>query len=144
MGGSPGLVFMGGDSCSKGLEFESRHHILDEHFFINIFVVKFVMCVWKDKNTWKRGRVWPIKNREDVQASYGTKKETVKTFNKNKLSSFRSVLTLVGPFKNESMRWKVEVAFPHFFFYLFRLVSFSMSHNDRWNHSVAIERLSPL
>ena len=54
----------------------------------------------------------PLKNREDVQASYGAKKETVKTFNKNKLSSFRSVLTLVGPFKNESMRWKVEVAFP--------------------------------
>ena len=25
-GGSPGLVVMGGDSCSKGREFESRHH----------------------------------------------------------------------------------------------------------------------
>ena len=31
--GSPGLVVMGGDSCSKGHEFESRHRILDGHFF---------------------------------------------------------------------------------------------------------------
>ena len=32
-GGSPGLVVMGGDSCSKGRGFESLHHILDGHFF---------------------------------------------------------------------------------------------------------------
>ena len=31
-GGSPGLVVMGGDSCSKSGEFESRHCILDGHF----------------------------------------------------------------------------------------------------------------
>ena len=43
-GGSPGLVVMGGDSCSKGLEFESWHHILDGHFS-QPFVVKFVMWV---------------------------------------------------------------------------------------------------
>ena len=43
--GSPGLVIMGGDSCSKGREFKSRHCILDGHFFTNLFVVKFVMCV---------------------------------------------------------------------------------------------------
>ena len=40
-----GLVVMGGDSCAKGLEFKSRHHILDGHFFTYLFVVKFVMCV---------------------------------------------------------------------------------------------------
>ena len=44
-GESPGLVVMGGDSCSKGHEFESRHCILDGHFFTYIFVVKFAMCV---------------------------------------------------------------------------------------------------
>ena len=44
-GGSPGLVVMGGGSCSKGREFESQHRILDGHFFTYIFVVKFVMCV---------------------------------------------------------------------------------------------------
>ena len=27
-----GLVVMGGDSCSKGCEFKSRHAILDGHF----------------------------------------------------------------------------------------------------------------
>ena len=33
VGGSSGLVVMGGgDSCSEGREFESRHHILDGHF----------------------------------------------------------------------------------------------------------------
>ena len=31
---SPGLVVMGGDSCSKGCEFESLHRILDGHFHI--------------------------------------------------------------------------------------------------------------
>ena len=43
-GGSPGLVVMGGDSCSKGCEFESQHRILDGHFS-NFFVVKIVLCV---------------------------------------------------------------------------------------------------
>ena len=33
MGGSPGLVVMGGASCSKGREFEFRYRILDGHFF---------------------------------------------------------------------------------------------------------------
>ena len=44
LGGSPGLVVMGGDSCSKGREFESLHQILDGHFS-HLFVVKLVMCV---------------------------------------------------------------------------------------------------
>ena len=35
-GGSPGLVVMGGDSRSKGRGFESRHRILDGHFFTYI------------------------------------------------------------------------------------------------------------
>ena len=33
--GSPGLVILGGNSCSKGREFESQHHILDGHFSHN-------------------------------------------------------------------------------------------------------------
>ena len=32
MGGSPGLVAMGGDLYSKAGGFESQHHILDVHF----------------------------------------------------------------------------------------------------------------
>ena len=50
---------MRGDSCSKGREFKSRQCILDGHFS-HLFVVKIVMCVWKDQNKLKRGRGWPI------------------------------------------------------------------------------------
>ena len=35
---------MGGDSCSKGCEFESWRHILDGHFS-HLLVVKTAMCV---------------------------------------------------------------------------------------------------
>ena len=38
---------MRGDSCSNGCEFESRHRILDGHFFTYLFVAKFVMCFLK-------------------------------------------------------------------------------------------------
>ena len=58
-GGSPGLVVMGGDSCSKGREFESQHRILDGHFFTFI-CCKICNVFWKDKNKWKRGLGWPI------------------------------------------------------------------------------------
>ena len=43
-GGSPGLVVMGGDSCSKGCGFKSQHRKLDGLFF-HIFVVKIVLLV---------------------------------------------------------------------------------------------------
>ena len=33
MGGTPGLVVMGGDSCSKGCGFKSQHCKLDERFY---------------------------------------------------------------------------------------------------------------
>ena len=33
LGGGPGIVVNGGDSCSKGCESESQHYILDGHFF---------------------------------------------------------------------------------------------------------------
>ena len=43
---SPGLVVMGGDSCSEGCGFESQCRILDGHdIFSHIFVVKIVMFV---------------------------------------------------------------------------------------------------
>ena len=43
-GRSPGLVVIGGGSCSKDREFESQHVILDGHFS-HLFVLKIVMCV---------------------------------------------------------------------------------------------------
>ena len=36
MGGSPGLVVMGGDSCSEGRGFKSWRHILDGHDIFHI------------------------------------------------------------------------------------------------------------
>ena len=62
LGGSPGLVVMGGDSCSKGHGFESQRRILDGHFFT---VVRIVLFVWKDGNKWKRGRGWHIFKKKD-------------------------------------------------------------------------------
>ena len=46
MVGSPGLMVMGGDSCSKGRGFVSRRLKLDGHnIFSHIFVVRIVMFV---------------------------------------------------------------------------------------------------
>ena len=44
----PGLVVMGGDSCSEGRGFESQHRILDGHYQI-LFVVKIVMLFEKEE-----------------------------------------------------------------------------------------------
>ena len=41
-GRSPGLVVMGGDSCSKGCGLESQHCLLDGNFS-HLFVVKIAM-----------------------------------------------------------------------------------------------------
>ena len=58
MGGSPGLVVMGGDSCSKGREFESRHRILDGHDIFNFICCKNYndVCLKRRKNKLKRGQ----------------------------------------------------------------------------------------
>ena len=61
MGGSPGLVVMGKDSHSKGCGFESRHRILDGHFFTYICCKNCNdVCLKKTENKLKRGRGWPI------------------------------------------------------------------------------------
>ena len=44
LGGSPGLVFMGDDSCSEGRGFESQHCIPDVRFS-HLFVVRIVKFV---------------------------------------------------------------------------------------------------
>ena len=55
MGGRPGLVVMGGDSCSEGRGFESWHRILDGHnIFSHIFVVRIVIFVLKRQNKTKK------------------------------------------------------------------------------------------
>ena len=61
LGGSPGLVVMGGDSCSKDHGFKSWHLILDGHFFA-LICCKFCndVCLKIPKINDKRGRGWPI------------------------------------------------------------------------------------
>ena len=44
LGGSLGLVVMGGDSCSEGCGLESQHHVLNGHFS-HTLVVKILMFV---------------------------------------------------------------------------------------------------
>ena len=51
-GGSPGLVVMGDDSCSRGCGFESRRRILDGHFFTFV-------CLKRPKINRKKAEVGP-------------------------------------------------------------------------------------
>ena len=54
-GGSPGLVVMGDDSCSRVRMFESRRHILDGHdFFTWICCKKCIVCLKWTKINKKR------------------------------------------------------------------------------------------
>ena len=55
MGGSHGLVVMGGDSCPKVVSSNpGTKYLID--IFSHLFVVKIVMCIWKDENKLKKGR----------------------------------------------------------------------------------------
>ena len=56
LGGSPGLVVMGGDSCNEGRGFESQQFIFGH--FSHILDVKIVMFVLKYEMKQKRGREW--------------------------------------------------------------------------------------
>ena len=47
--GSPGLVVMGDDSCSKGSRCESWHCILDGHFFTLICCKNCIVCLKRPK-----------------------------------------------------------------------------------------------
>ena len=63
LGLSPGLVVMGGDSCSKGHGFKSLNHILYWHFHISLLQKLCIVCL-KDKNKWKRDGGWPVLNND--------------------------------------------------------------------------------
>ena len=47
LGGSPGLVVMGDDSCSRGRGFESRHHILDGYDIFHIDLLLKLYCLFE-------------------------------------------------------------------------------------------------
>ena len=55
MGGTPGLVVMGGDSWSEGNGFESQHCMLDGHFTTLSCCKNCNVCL-KKQNKWKRVR----------------------------------------------------------------------------------------
>ena len=53
---------MGRDSHSKGRGFESRHHILDGHFFTYICCKNCDVCLERPKINEKEAGVGPFKN----------------------------------------------------------------------------------
>ena len=61
LGGSPGLVVMGRDSRSKDRGFESRHRILDGHFFTYICCKKCNVCLKRPKINEKEAGVGTFK-----------------------------------------------------------------------------------
>ena len=62
LGGSPGIVVMGRDSHSKGHGFESRHRILDGHFFTYICCKNCNdVCLKRPKINEKEAAVGPFK-----------------------------------------------------------------------------------
>ena len=63
-GGSPGLVVMGDDSCSRGCGFKSRRHILDGHFFTLICCTNCIVCLKRLKINKKEAGVGPFKKIE--------------------------------------------------------------------------------
>ena len=61
LGGSPGLVVVGGDSLFQRLWVRIPAPYYGWTFFTFICICfKIVMFVWKYENKWKRGRGWPI------------------------------------------------------------------------------------
>ena len=62
LGGSPGLVVMGGDSRPKGRGFESQYWILDGHFFTFICCKNCNVCLKKTKINKKRPGLVHLKN----------------------------------------------------------------------------------
>ena len=62
MGGSPGLVAMGDDTCSRGCGFKSQHQVLDGYFFTLICCKNCIVCLFeKTENKQKEAGYGPFK-----------------------------------------------------------------------------------
>ena len=72
LGWSPGLVVKRGDSHSEGCEFNSRHWVLDGHFFTLVCSQFCIVCFKKNKNKRKRGRGWPTFKRNIANSATKT------------------------------------------------------------------------
>ena len=58
--GSPGLVVMGDDSCSRDCGFKSQCNILDGHFFPLICYKNCMVCLKRQKINGKEAGVSPF------------------------------------------------------------------------------------
>ena len=63
LGGRPGLVVMGGDSCPEGHGSESQHHILDGHFSPIFLYKNCNVRLKKMKINEKEVRIGPFKKK---------------------------------------------------------------------------------
>ena len=63
MGGCPGLVVMGDNSCLRGCGFESQRCILDGHFFALICCKNCIVCLKRPKINEKEAGVDPFLKR---------------------------------------------------------------------------------
>ena len=61
-----------GDSHSEGCEFNSRHWVLDGHFFTLVCCQFCIVCFKKNKNKRKRGRGWPTFKRNIANSATKT------------------------------------------------------------------------
>ena len=81
-GGSPGLVVIGRDSCSKGRVFKSWYRILDGNFS-HIFVVKVVMFAWKGRKiNEKEAGIGPFKKKFESKFTLLFPRRSLELFNK--------------------------------------------------------------
>ena len=86
MGGSPGLVVMGGASFSEGCGFESRRHILDGHIFT------LICCKIVSMFVWKRPKI------KEKEAGMPQLKKIKISVQSNLFFTFKTILKVYPPF----------------------------------------------
>ena len=94
LGGSPGQVVMGDNSCPKGCGFKSRRHILDG-IFSHWFAVKIVLMFEKTENKRKRSRGPFLKKRDLVLKKWSPGQTFQGQDFSNKLCSFAILFDLI-------------------------------------------------
>ena len=137
---SPGLVVMGRDSCSKGRGFESRHSILDGHFFTYI-------CCKNCNDIWLK---WPKINEKEAANGPFFKNRHFRTgsFSVN-LRHVRFTNDLIGHsiFSLQIKGWNqlsVILRFSCFAYFEWKTVSFVLSNPNQSRRKSAIRWYFPL
>ena len=95
MGGSPGSVVRGGETCSEGFGFQSQHRILDGYFFTLISCNNNIdVCLKKTEN----------KSKETVDGPF--KIETLVRFQHKVRKAFYLMLHLLLHSPSQSVRYR--------------------------------------